>query len=98
MSYAIEAPRQTFDQGLGWRDLAVTLLHQVGDIHIQLLSEIGERPELLGASFTDARGERIWFIRHLLTQRGVLNKQATYFTIMLLEMQPGSVALCRGAI
>jgi hypothetical protein len=35
---------------------------------LQLLSEIGERPELLGASFTNVGGERIgWlvFIRHL---------------------------------
>jgi hypothetical protein len=74
------------------------LSHQLGEIHIQLLGEIGERPELLGASGADMRGERIWFIRHLLTQRGARNQQAIYITIMLLEMQPASVALCRDAI
>jgi hypothetical protein len=38
-------------------------------IYLQLLSKIGKRPELLGASCTDVCGEGI-FIRHLLAQRG----------------------------
>jgi hypothetical protein len=38
--------------------------------HLQLLSEIGKRPELLSASCTDLRGELVgWFvfIRHRAT-------------------------------
>jgi hypothetical protein len=54
-----QLPCQTLDQGFGRRDLAVALSHQVGDIYLQLLSEIGECPELLGASFTDTRGDRV---------------------------------------
>jgi len=55
--------RQTLHQCLGGRGPTVALLHQVGDIHLQLLGQIGERPELFGASRPDVRGERMgWFV------------------------------------
>jgi hypothetical protein len=50
---------ETFDQGLGWRGFPVALPHQVLHRHLQLLSQIRERPEFLDASCTDLRGELV---------------------------------------
>jgi hypothetical protein len=47
MSSSLASP---LTSALERRDLAVALRHQVGDIHLQLLSQVSERPELRGAS------------------------------------------------
>jgi hypothetical protein len=47
------------NQRFGRRDLAVALLHQLGEIHIQLLSQVSERPELPGAVLPNGHAECI---------------------------------------
>jgi hypothetical protein len=42
-----------------WRGLAVALAHEVGQVHVQFLRQVGERPELLGAGGSDVGGESV---------------------------------------
>jgi hypothetical protein len=51
-SFAKPLPR-----AFGWRGFAVALPHQVGDIHLQLLSKVNKGSGLLGARRTDVGRE-----------------------------------------
>jgi hypothetical protein len=60
-SMSTQKKPQTLDQGLRRRCFRIALAHQVSDIHVQLLRQVSEGPELLGTRGSDVGGETVEF-------------------------------------